>query len=144
MNRRALGRGRLAVGVGAMVAVVGSFLPWYTVGGGAGLLPAISDNAFAGAGVVVFVAAIGLLALIALPYAAGDQPLAIDRAAAFIVVAAVAVIGLLARIAQLILQLGTNVGSLAPTRAPGLWLAAVGVLIVGWGSNEVLRERGRL
>ena len=114
MNRRALGRGRLAVGIGAMVAVVGSFLPWYTIGGGAGLLPAISDNAFAGAGVVVFVAAVALLALIALPYAAGDQPLAIDRAAAFVVVAAVGVIGMLARVAQLVVQLGANVVDLAP------------------------------
>ncbi|MFI5261634.1 MAG: hypothetical protein ACHQZR_03650, partial [Candidatus Limnocylindrales bacterium] len=120
MNRRALGRGRLAVGIGAMIALVASFLPWYTVGGGAGQLPAISDNAFAGAGVLVFISAVALLALIALPYAAGDQPLAIDRAAVFIVVAAVGVIGLLARLAQLVLQLGANVGALAPTRAPGL------------------------
>jgi len=144
VNRRALGRGRLVVGIGAMVAVIGSFLPWYTVGGGVGSLPAISDNAFAGAGVLVFVAAVALLALIALPYAAGDQPLAIDRAAAFVVVAAIGVIGLLARLAQLVFQLGSNVGSLAPTRAPGLWLAAVGVAILAWGTNEVLRERGRL
>ena len=141
MNRRALGRGRLTVGIGAMLAVVGCFLPWFTVGGGAGQLPATSANGFDGAGVVVFVAAVALLALIALPYAAGDQPLAIDRAATYVVVAAVGVIGLLARLAQLLLQL-SDVSPLFPLQAPGLWLAAAGVVIMVIGVGDVLRERG--
>ncbi|HEY7941668.1 MAG TPA: hypothetical protein VID25_06960 [Candidatus Limnocylindrales bacterium] len=141
MNRRALGRGRLTVGIGAMLAVVGCFLPWFTVGGGAGQLPATSANGFDGAGVVVFVAAVALLALIALPYAAGDQPLTIDRAATYVVATAVGLIGLLARLAQLLLQL-SDLGPLWPMRAPGLWIAAVGIIIVVWGTAEVLRERG--
>jgi len=141
VNRRALGRGRLTVGIGAMLAVVGCFLPWFTVGGGAGELPATSANGFDGAGVVVFVAGVALLALIALPYAAGDQPLAIDRAATYVVVAAVGLIGMLARVAQLLLQLA-DLGPLWPARAPGLWLAGVGLVLVAWGTSEVLRERG--
>jgi hypothetical protein len=143
VNRRALGRGRLTVGIGAMLAVVGCFLPWFTVGGAAGQLPATSANGFDGSGVVVFVAAVALLALIALPYAAGDQPLAIDRAATYVVVAAIGLIGLLARLAQLLLQL-SDLGPLWPLRAPGLWLSTLGVIILVWGTGEVLRERGRL
>jgi hypothetical protein len=126
-----------------MLAVVGCFLPWFTVGGAAGQLPATSANGFDGSGVVVFVAAVALLALIALPYAAGDQPLTIDRAATYVVVAAIGLIGLLARLAQLLLQL-SDLGPLWPLRAPGLWLSALGVIVLVWGTGEVLRERGSL
>ena len=83
MNRRTIGRGRVIAGTGAVVTLVACFLPWYTVGGDGGL-PAISSNAFDGTGILVFLAAVGVLALIALPYAAGDQRLGIDRPAAFV------------------------------------------------------------
>ena len=46
--------------------------------GGDGGLPA-TYNAFDGTGIVVFLAALATLALVALPYAAGDRPMAIDR-----------------------------------------------------------------
>ncbi|CAN5591689.1 hypothetical protein BH20CHL6_BH20CHL6_00770 [soil metagenome] len=135
MTRRGLGRGRLLITVGALLVLVGCFLPWYTTGGTA--LPAESGNAFEGAGILVFVAAIALLALVALPYAAGDHPLSIDRGVTFLVLAGLGVVGFVLRIVQL---MDPPVLSL-PDRAPGLWLAGAGLIIVAWGVAEVLAER---
>lgn len=136
MNRRTIGRGRVIAGTGAVVTLIACFLPWYTVGGEGGL-PAISSNAFDGTGILVFLAAVGVLALIALPYAAGDQRLGIDRPAAFVLVVAVGVAGYLIRIVQLF-----QVEALGlPDRALGFWLAALGLAIMAWGVAEVAGER---
>ena len=136
MNRRTIGRGRVIAGIGAVVTLVACFLPWYTVGGDGGL-PAISSNAFDGTGILVFLAAVGVLALIALPYAAGDQRLGIDRPAAFVAVVAVGVAGYIIRIVQLF-----QVEALGlPDRALGFWLAALGLAIMAWGAAEIAGER---
>jgi hypothetical protein len=138
MNRRAFGRGRTIVVAGSVLTLVACFLPWYTVGGEA--LPARSSTAFDGAGIVVFVAAIALLALIALPYAAGDQPMPLDRPTAFGVVVAAGVLGLLLRAFQL-----AGLGALGlPDRALGLWLAGIGLAIAAWGVAELVAEPPRL
>lgn len=134
MNRRGLGRGRLIAAVGGTVTLLGCFLPWYTIGGQA--LPARSSNAFDGAGIVVFVASVAVLALIALPYAAGDQPIAIDRGRTFLVVVGAGILGLLLRAFQL-----AGLGALGlPDRALGLWIAGVGLAISAWGVAEILAE----
>ncbi|MGZ3585873.1 MAG: hypothetical protein ACXVAE_02305 [Candidatus Limnocylindrales bacterium] len=139
MNRRVLGRGRLLAGLGALLTLVACFLPWYTVGGAAGGLPAISANAFDGAGIVVFVVAVAALALIALPYAAGDQPIALDRPASFLALAVVGLVGYGARVVQLWSQEALGL----PDRASGLWLAGLGLLILLWGAIETTREHER-
>ncbi len=136
MNRRTIGRGRVLAGIGAILTLVGCFLPWYTVGGDGGL-PAISSNAFEGVGILVFLAAVGILALIALPYAAGDQPLGIDRPAAFVLLVAVGVAGFLIRAFQLV---GLDALGL-PDRALGFWLAALGLVVMAWGAADVVAER---
>ena len=135
MMRRGLGRGRLIAAFGGLTTLVGCFLPWYTVGGQA--LPARMGNAFDGAGIVVFVVAVALLALVALPYAATDQPLALDRPLSFAIVLAVGVIGFLLRAFQLFT---TGVLGL-PDRALGLWLAGVGLAVAAWGVAEILSEQ---
>ncbi len=137
MNRRTLGRGRIIVGVGAVLALVACLFPWgQTAGIG---LPPVKTGAFDGAGILVFVAAIGLLALIALPYAAGDQPIGLDRPLAFGLVAAVGIAGFLLKLWQIVQD-----GLLAlPDRALGLWLAAVALAIVIWGLAEMLAEQPR-
>ena len=136
MNRRTIGRGRIIAGIGAVLTLIACFLPWYTVGGDGGL-PALSSNAFDGTGILVFLAAVGVLALIALPYAAGDQPLGIDRPAAFVLVVAIGVAGFVIRIVQLF-----QAGALGlPDRALGFWLAALGLAIMAWGAAEVAGER---
>ncbi len=136
MNRRTIGRGRVIAGIGAVVTLIACFLPWYTVGGDGGL-PALSSNAFDGTGILVFLAAVGVLALIALPYAAGDQPLAIDRPAAFVLVVAIGVAGYIIRIIQLFQLEALGL----PDRALGFWLAALGLAIMAWGAAEVAGER---
>ena len=136
MNRRTIGRGRLIAGAGAILTLIGCFLPWYTVGGDGGL-PALSSNAFDGTGIIVFLAAVGILALIALPYAAGDQPLGIDRPATFVLLVCVGVAGFVIRVVQLV---GLDALGL-PDRALGFWLAALGLLIMAWGAAEIVSER---
>ncbi|TAM78651.1 MAG: hypothetical protein EPN50_00755 [Chloroflexota bacterium] len=149
MNRRVISRGRRVVGVGAVLVIVACFLPWFRVGGDLGGLPAISSNALAGnqyfgAGIVVFVAALAGLALLALPFAAGAQPLALDRPASFILAAGVGLVAYLACLVQLALNGALLQGTrplFLPDRAPGLWLAALGVLIMAWGAWQTLSER---
>jgi hypothetical protein len=133
--RRGLGRGRLLIGSGAVLAVIGMPLPWYTVGGE--VLPAVSGHGFDGAGVLVFLAAVGMLALVALPYASRSRQSALDRATAYGALAAVGLAGL-----GLELVTSWNEGWLGtPDRAPGLWLAGVGMLLAGWGAAEVFAEK---
>ncbi len=138
MNRRTIGRGRVVAGAGAVLTLVGCLLPWYTVGGEGGL-PALSSNAFDGTGILVFLAAVGVLALIALPYAAGDQPMSIDRPASFVLLVGIGVAGFLVRAFQL-LQLGA-LG--LPDRALGFWLTALGLIVMAWGAAEIVGERAR-
>ena len=139
MNRRVIGRGRLIAGAGALLTLVACFLPWYTVGGEVGVLPALSANAFDGAGIVVFVVAVAVLGLIALPFAAGDQPVAVDRQAVFLALAVVGLIGYAARVVQLWSQNALGL----PDRAPGLWLAGAGLLVILWGAIETTRDHAR-
>ena len=135
MNRRGMGRGRFLVAVGALVTLIGCFPPWYRAGGD--VLPALTGNAFEGAGILVFVAAVALLALILLPYAAGDERMSLDRGAVFLVAAGVGVAGFLLRL----LQMTDRPGIGPPDRSPGLRLAGLGLAIVGWGVAEILSER---
>jgi hypothetical protein len=76
MHRRPLGNGRRLAMIGAIVLIVGCLLPWYTVGGDGGL-PQLTMRAFDGTGIASFLAALATLALIALPYAAGDRPVGV-------------------------------------------------------------------
>jgi len=136
MNRRSIGRGRVVAGVGAVLTLIASFLPWYTVGGEGGL-PAISSNAFDGPGILVFLSAVGILALIALPYAAGDQPMGVDRPAVFVLLVAIGIASFAIRAIQLLQLEALGL----PDRALGFWLAALGLLVMAWGAAEIVGER---
>jgi hypothetical protein len=140
VNRRVLGRGRAMATLGAILTLVGCVLPWYTTAGVG--LPATSINAFDGPGILVFMAAIGIIAMVLLPYAAGDQRLGLDRPLAFALVAGLGAAGLLLKIIQ---QAGQyELRGMFPDRALGLWVAAVGIAIIAWGTAEVARvESGR-
>jgi hypothetical protein len=136
MHRRPLGRGRQLAVLAALIIIVGCLLPWWQFGGGAGELSRIQGNAFEGSGILVFFAALATIALLALPYAAGDRPVAIDRPLSYAAVAIVGAIGLLTRVVDLATK-----GALAlPDRAPGLWLAAVGLIILSRAVYDLWRE----
>ena len=138
MNRRELGRGRMLASIGALLSLLSVALPWWRVGGSPGL-PEVSGNGLSGAGIIILVTAVLVLALVALPYASGDRPQPLDRPASFVVATGVAVIGLAAVLFRLF-----DLGALGlPDRSPGLWLAAAGIALMVWGTSEILSERAR-
>src|SRR5258706_13270234 len=137
MHRRPLGRGRRLAVLAAVIVVVGCLLPWWQFGGGIGELSKLSGNAFEGSGILVFFAALATIALLALPYAAGDKPVGIDRSISYAAVAVIGWIGLLLRA----IDLGTKGALALPDRAPGLWLAILGLILLSRAAYDLTRER---
>ena len=138
MHRRPLGRGRWLAALAALIIVVGCLLPWWQVGGGDGL-PVTSENGFVGSGILVFFTALATIALFTLPYAT-ERPVAIDGALSYVALAAVGWIGLIIRAVQLAM---VNVDAIFPQRAPGLWLAALGLILLGRAAYDIARDPAR-
>jgi hypothetical protein len=135
VTRRALGRGRLLVSLGALVTLAGTVPPWWTVGGA--VTPVFSGNALQGAGVLVFLSAITLLMLVVLPFTRRDGETRLDRPAAFALLAAIGVAGYGLRLVEIASMEALGL----PDRAPGLWLTGAGLLVIGWGVVEIFNER---
>ena len=131
---RTMDRGRVLVLIGCVLALIGMALPWVTIGGQGDGLPKITANGFDGAGILVFVAAILMLALLTLPYASKTGSSALDRPVSYLALTVVGVVGLVLEVATLV-----NQGHFGfPDRALGLWLSAAGLAIAGWGVGELL------
>ena len=139
MQRRQMGRGRRFAGLAAMVIVAASFLPWWHSAPEGGL-PPISENAFAGAGIIVFFVALAVIALLALPYAAGDVPVGVDRPLSFVLLA---ILGWVALVVRLVDIATTSVDALQPQRAPGIWVAALGLILLSRAAYDIAREPAR-
>ena len=139
LHRRSLGRGRWVAAVSAVVIVVGCVLPWFRAGGAEGI-PALEGNGFFGTGILAFLAALATLALVALPYAMGDRPVAVDRWWVFAALAVTAAVGLLLRSVGIALDSG-GFGTMLPDRAPGVWLAAAGVVGLAFATAELYGAR---
>jgi len=106
--------------------------------GGSDGLPVLTGNAFASTGVLVFLAAAATLALVTLPYAS-DRPVGIERPLSYVLIASVAWIALLFRVAQIIAA-----GDLGlPDTAPGLWLTGAALIIHARGVFEISHDRTR-
>jgi hypothetical protein len=136
MHRRPLGGARRLAGIAAILIIVACLLPWFQTSNDAGL-PPLSGNAFSGSGIVVFFVALGVIALLALPYAAGDTPVSIDRPLSFLILTVLGWIALAIRAIDLAL---TNPEVLFPTRAYGLWLAALGLILLSRAVYNMTRE----
>jgi hypothetical protein len=137
MHRRPLGAGRRLAGLASLLIVAACFLPWWQTSSDLGL-PARSGNAFDGSGVIVFFVALAIIALLALPYAAGDVPVGLDRSLSFLILA---VVGWLA-VGIRVVQLGaTSIEAILPQRAFGLWLAVLGLILVSRAVYDFGRER---
>jgi hypothetical protein len=136
MHRRPLGRGRRLAAASAVVVLIGSLLPWWTVGGADGL-PPISGNAFEASGILVFMAALATLALVTLPFAS-ERPIAVDRWPAYLIVLAVALVGYVLRAGGLIVE--GPLASLRPDRAPGLYVVAIGLAALARAAFEINQE----
>ena len=139
MHRFPLGRGRWLAGISAVVILFGCVLPWYTVGDANGGLPPTQGNAFESTGIVVFLVALATLALVALPYAMGDRPLGGDRWPFYLLLLAGGAGAFGLRMFDLFSR-----GALGlPDRAPGLWLVALGLVILARATFEIARATGR-
>jgi len=140
MHRRPVGRTRILAAIGALVALAGCFLPWWTVGGDAGL-PVQSGNAFDSLGILVFGAAIATLALVTLPFAS-ERPVSADRWSSYAIFAGIGWLGFVYRVIDLAtssaFQFSAPVEIL--TRIPGVWLAGIGLFILARATYEMLQE----
>jgi hypothetical protein len=123
------------IAIGAVVAIVSMPFPWFTVGGE--VLTAYSQNGFQGAGVLVFLASVALLAVIVLPYTTKTGRSSIERPATYATLLVVGLVGL--AIEAIGASNESRLGML--DRALGLWLAAIGMIIVLWGVAELFVER---
>ena len=135
MNRRALGRGRLLVVLGASVTLVGMVPAWWRLA--RTNAPALSGSGLEGAGIIIFLTALALLAVVTLPYATRDGISSLDRPASYVLLGLMAIGAFLFRIFEI--SRFTNLGQ--PLEAPGLWLSGLGLLIVVWGVADLLSER---
>lgn len=141
MHRRPLGRGRTLATVGGALMVVACILPWWQVGGTPGITVE-AGNGLAGSGILVFLVGIATLALVALPYAAGDRPVGLDRWLSFAILALAGWIGFGWRVVELAMlgafQFGTP--TQVVTNGPGLWLAAIGLTLLARAAYLMTRE----
>jgi hypothetical protein len=140
MHRRPVGRTRRLAAIGALVALAGCFLPWWTFGGANGL-PTISGNAFDSLGILVFGAAIATLALVTLPYAS-ERPVSADRWTSYAIITAAGWLGFAYRLFELGRDSALQFREPAEivTRIPGLWLAGIGLVILARATYEMLQE----
>lgn len=122
--------GRRLSAVGAILIVLGALPAWWTLGGGAGGLPAITGNAFDSPGALGFFAALALLAILIAPDAVGE-PLRFDWWPVHLTLISLAALGfLLAAYGAAVTATGSDLSLstvFSPTRAPGLWITLVGL-----------------
>jgi len=140
MHRRPVGRSRLLAAIGAAIALVGCFLPWWTFGGANGL-PVLTGTGFESLGILVFGASIATLALVTLPYAS-ERPVPADRWSSYAIITAVGWLGFGYRLVEI-----ATMGAFAfdepadiVTRIPGLWLAGIGLVLLARATYEMLQE----
>ena len=135
MTRRALGRGRMLIGLGAIVSAGGLFPAWWTID--RTNLEPLSGNGLQGVGLVIFLAAMASLAVLTLPYASRDGYSPLDRAGIYVILGVAALGALLFRL----YEINSFAGIGLPTDAPGLWITGFGLLLTAWGVADILTTR---
>ena len=139
LHRRPLGRGRWLAAISAILIVAGCALPWFRAGGAEGI-PALEGNGFYGPGILAFLAALATLALVALPYAVGDRPVAVDRWWVYAAFTAIGALGVALRAVAIAIDSG-GFGTMLPDRAPGIWLAGLGAVGLAFATAELYGAR---
>ena len=144
MHRRPLGRGRTLATVAGILIVPGCVLQWWQVGGTPGI-PQTSESGLPGSGIVVFLVGIAVLALVALPYAAGDRPVGLDRWLTFALLLGAGWIAFAWKIINL-----AFIGAFqfaeptdVVTHGPGIWVAGLGLIVLSRAVREMAAEPAR-
>ena len=137
MTRRALGRGRLLVVVGAVVSLIGLVPRWWLVE--RTNQPDLSANGFAGIGLVIFLAALTLTAIVVLPFATRDGTSSLDKPLVYGAIALIAIAAFLWKLFEI--SQGAGVEAALSIQTPGLWVTGAGLLIVAWGVGSIATER---
>ena len=90
----------------------------------------------------MFLVGIATLALVALPYATGDRPLAIDRWLSYLLLTIVGWIGLGIRFVALLMDGAFHFTEPAEvfTNGPGLWIVAIGLAVLSRATYDMARE----
>ena len=135
--RRGLGSGRTLVAIGSVVALIGCFLPWVSAGELSGQV--VTANGLNGTGILVFLASVGMLLLVLLPYASASGRSVLDKPLAYAVLGGAAIAGLVIRVAQLWSENALRLWP--PGTTIGLWLAIIGVVLIALGVGELLGEK---
>jgi hypothetical protein len=136
MHRRPLGRARRVAFVASLIILAGCLLPWYALGGDGGL-PPVTYRVFDGTGLLALIAALATIALIALPYAMIDRPTGVDRPIFYALLAIVAILG----VALFVPTFLFAPEGYLPNRAPGLWVTAIGVIVLARSAYDIALER---
>ena len=141
MHRRPLGRGRTLAAISGPLMVIGCVLPWWKVGGTPGITQ-VTGNGLDGSGILVFLVGMATMALVALPYAAGDRPLGLDRPLSFAILSVAGWIGFVWAVIQLALRGAFEIRAPAEvfTNSPGLWIAALGLIVLSRATWTMSRE----
>jgi hypothetical protein len=138
MHRRPVGRARMLAAIGAIAILVGCVLPWWTVGGAPGEITRLTGNAFESLGILVFVAALATIALITLPYAR-ERPVPADRWSSYAVIAGIAWLAFVIRLVDLVVSRALQFDEPLDVilRIPGLWLTAIGLVLLGRAAYDM-------
>jgi drug/metabolite transporter (DMT)-like permease len=86
-----------------------------------------------------FLAALATIALVALPYAAGDRPTGVDRGLVFGLLALLALAGVILWVPGLL----DAPEGLLPNRAYGYWIAIVGTVMMLRAAYDIILEPPR-
>ena len=90
----------------------------------------------------MFLVGIATLALVALPYAAGDRPVGVDRWMSYLLLTGLGWIGLVIRVVGLQLDGAFQFTEPAQvfTNGPGLWLVVIGLIVLSRATYDMARE----
>lgn len=135
--RQGLGVGRALIAVGSILALIGCFLPWLSAGELSGQV--VTANGLNGTGLLVFLASIGMLLLVLLPYASSSGTSSLDKPLLYALLAGVAILGLVVRVVQLWSEDALSL--FPPDRALGLWLAIIGIVLIALGVGDLLGQK---
>ena len=90
----------------------------------------------------MFLVGIATVALVALPYAAGDRPVSLDRWLSFALLAVAGWVGFVWRVVELALYGAFQFRAPLEVFAdgPGLWIAALGLVVLSRATYTMTRE----